>query len=106
MNKSGHPLSGLTPQVSGELLRLLRERFSITTAEELVSATLVDGTSFRAALPVDESTWDRVVRDATSVIDEDMLEMLRAPVRTRYATGAVLTKRTALPPDAAKYRGG
>jgi hypothetical protein len=105
VNKSGHPLSGLTPQVSGELLRLLRERFSITTAEELVSATLVDGTSFRAALPVDESTWDRVVRDATSVIGQDMLEMLRAPVRTRFGTGAVRTKRAPLPPDAEKHQG-
>lgn len=91
VQKAGQRLDELN--VPASVLLALRDRFSISTAEELVSACAFGEERFREALSVDEHTWRSLLKNVRDSLPADLREQLEKPVRARFGKGAVLDRK-------------
>lgn len=103
MKKQGHPLKELVPVFPQELLESLRDEFSISTAEELVSLAAGSGERMKAHLHVPNTLWSRVIRAARAIFSEEELHSLETPAIEKFPKGAILGKRATRDEDLEKY---
>lgn len=83
MKKPGHALSEVLTDSPARILQLLSNRFSITTAEELIAANHTAGNRLRESLEVDQSTWERLLLNVQASLAPNEIERLTTPVRAR-----------------------
>jgi len=103
MKKPGHDLKDIAGHSPPNLLEGLQSRFSITTAEELISATAQSGDQLRKALAVGHKDWDYLVTIAGNVLGPEERQRLSTPI-ARKPAGAVLERLT--PDQAIKHAPG
>ena len=99
VQKSGHPLKQLTIPLSAELLDYLCEGFSITTAEELISATANGAIHLRSALDLKSDEWNDLVHRAYTAVEPSIRDFLAEPLASPFGKGAILNDIENLPPD-------
>ena len=69
---------------------LLRTRFSISTAEEFVSAVARSGEALKKELVVENSVWEAAIKSAQIALPNEIRKALETPSPTRFGKGAVL----------------
>jgi hypothetical protein len=77
------------------VLQTLNTRFSISTAEELISADAMAGSKLRAHLHIEQTTWNSLLEAARRVFSTDELCRLT----TRMAARAGGAKMRAITPE-------
>jgi hypothetical protein len=105
MPKTGHPLNQFATPWPAEVLRRLRDDFSITTAEELISAAANSAPHLRSALELDLHRWNDLVQRAYDAVEPSIRDFLAEPLASPFGKGAVLNETENLPPDYQKYLG-
>ena len=103
MQKTGRPLNQLPISLPEEILDRLCDEFSITTAEELVSASANRASHLRIALGFTRHQWDDLVRLAYNDVEPSIRDFLTEPLATPFGKGAVLCKNQNLPGDYLRY---
>lgn len=81
----------------------MQEEFSISTAEELVSAAARAGEQMRAHLSVDTVLWLRLLDSVRNIFSEEELRSLETPLKEKFSKGARLGKASNIDPDLEKY---
>ncbi len=103
MQKMGHPLTQFAIPLPAVTLERLCDEFSITTAEELVSASANCAAHLRIALDFTRHGWDDMVRLAYNSVEPSIRDFLLAPFASPFGKGAVLCKNENLPGDYSRY---
>ena len=88
MQKAGTSLRGLSPSCPCEVIDALRDRYSITTAEELVVGVSRSGKKLQSAVGADEAAWNLIVAAAREALPADTLRFLETPAASRFSKGA------------------
>ena len=89
MVKQGHRLEESVPDLPKNLLVRLRDDFSISTVEEFVAANARASEKIRKHLQLSEVVWNNIVHKSKSVLSDDMIQKLEAPVLQKFAKGAL-----------------
>ena len=105
MQKMGHPLNQFAIPLPAEILDHLCDEFSITTAEELVSASANCAAHLRNALDFPRHEWDDLVRLAYNAVEPSIRDFLAEPLVSPFGKGAVLCKSQNLPGEYLRYLG-
>lgn len=103
MRKTGRPLDQLTVSLPIEILDRLREEFSITTAEELISAAANRASHLRRALDLSLNEWIDLVLPAYEAVEPAIRDFLAERLVLPFGKGAVLNETENLPRDYKNY---
>ena len=103
VKKPGHALVDVAADFPESVLRGLRNDFSITTAEELISADRISGERLRESLAVDPSKWTALMKEVRAVLPPHEVQRLTTTIPARPG-GAKLTKLS--PQQLKRYAGG
>ena len=88
MQKPGSPLKGSITDLGGEVLTRLRDEFSITTVEELVSASTRGGDNLRLHLGLTPVKWASICDAARKFLSPETVSHLERPIPSRLPKGA------------------
>jgi hypothetical protein len=83
VRKPGHALAEIATDFPETLLEGLRKQFSITTAEELISADRISGDRLRESLAIEQSTWKDVIGRVLNVLPADQVRRLTTAMPAR-----------------------
>ena len=103
MQKAGQSLIWLTIPLPTEILDRLRDEFSITTAEELISAAANRASHLRGALGLTPDQWIDLVLPAYEAVEPSVRDFFAEPLASTFGKGAVLNKAENLPADYQSY---
>jgi hypothetical protein len=105
MQKTGQSLTQLAITPPSEILNRLRDEFSITTAEELVSAAANRASHLRHALNLTLEQWIDLLLPAYQAVKPSVRDFFAEPLASPFGRGAVLNKTENLPADYQSYLG-
>jgi len=105
MQKTGQSLIQLTIPLPAEILDRLRDEFSITTAEELISAAAHRASHLRRALGLTPDQWIDLVLPAYEAVEPSVRDFFAEPLALPFGKGAVLNRTENLPADYQSYLG-
>ena len=100
MQKQGHALRSLDCSLSPSARDALRDQFSITTAEELVSAATHSSDALREHLQLTDEAWQTTLTAARAACSP---ELIKEAAPQKYAKGAVLKRAGDVRPDLDKF---
>ena len=103
MRKTGQPLGQLTAPVPTGIIDRLRDEFSITTAEELISAAANRAAHLRRALDLTLDEWIALVLPAYEAVEPTIRDFLAERLVLPFGKGAVLNETESLPDDYPNY---
>jgi hypothetical protein len=83
VRKPGHALIDIAADLPVRILEDLKKQFSITTAEELISANRISGGRLCESLAIDPSTWTKINDHVQTALPERELQRLTTALPAR-----------------------
>jgi hypothetical protein len=105
MQKTGPSLIHLAIPLPTKILDRLRDEFSITTAEELVSAAANRASHLRRALNLTLDQWIDLLLPAYEAVEPTLRDFFAEPLASPFGKGAALNKTENVPADYQNYLG-
>jgi hypothetical protein len=93
MSKEGLSLSELVPPFPRAIVKPLREEFSISTAEEFVTAVAYRGEMLRKSLGIQGLAWKKAIGVAEAHLHPVQLRMLKKKHVQGHPTGVLFRRK-------------